>query len=124
VTRHLRMRLLTWIGIGLCLLAARGLLAQGGGQPPAPLLPPPINESGDPILKRFVWRSIGPATMGGRIDDIAVDENNPFTFYIGYATGGIWKTENNGTTFSPIFDTHPVSSIGDIAISPSNPNVI
>jgi photosystem II stability/assembly factor-like uncharacterized protein len=124
VTGQLRARLLTWMGIGLCLLAARGLLAQGGGQQQAPPLPPPINASDDPILKRFVWRSIGPAVMGGRIDDIAVDEANPSTFYIGYATGGIWKTGNNGTTFSPIFDTYPVSSIGDIAIAPSNPNII
>ncbi len=138
MTRHLRARLLTWMGIGLCLAAARGLLAQGGapgaaaapGTPQggqaqeAPPLPPPINQSDDPVLKRFVWRSIGPATMGGRIDDIAVDESNSFTFYIGYATGGIWKTENNGTTFEPIFDTHPVASIGDIAIAPSNPNVL
>ena len=123
MTGHLRARLLTWMGIGLCLVAARGLLAQGGGQQ-APPLPPPINASDDPILKRFVWRPIGPAVMGGRIDDIAVDEANPATFYIGYATGGIWKTENNGTTFTPIFDTYPVASIGDIAIAPSNPSII
>jgi photosystem II stability/assembly factor-like uncharacterized protein len=112
------------MGIGVCLVAARGLLAQGGGQQQAPQLPPPINLSEDPFLRKFVWRGIGPAVMGGRIDDIAVDESNPYTFYIGYATGGIWKTENNGTTFTPIFDTHPVASIGDIAIAPSNPNVL
>jgi photosystem II stability/assembly factor-like uncharacterized protein len=116
--------LYTWLGIGVCLLGARGLMAQGGAQQPVPPLPPPINQSDDPILKRFEWRSIGPAVMGGRIDDIAVDEGNPSTFYIGYATGGIWKTENNGTTFTPIFDEQPVTSIGDIAIAPSNPNVI
>ena len=121
---HVRTRLYTWLGIGVCLLGARGLMAQGGAQQPVPPLPPPINQSDDPILKRFEWRSIGPAVMGGRIDDIAVDEGNPSTFYIGYATGGIWKTENNGTTFTPIFDEQPVTSIGDIAIAPSNPNVI
>ena len=73
MTRHLRARLLTWVGIALCLAAARGLLAQGGQAQEAPPLPPPINQSDDPVLKRFVWRSIGPATMGGRIDDIAVE---------------------------------------------------
>ena len=62
--------------------------------------------------------------MGGRIDDIAVDENNPSTFYVGFATGGIWKTTNNGTTWTPIFDKYPVSSIGDIALAPSNPDII
>ncbi len=86
--------------------------------------PRPVNESDDPVLKRFVWRSIGPAVMGGRVDDIAVDESNPSTFYVGYATGGIWKTVNNGTTWTPIFDEFPVSSIGDIELAPSNPNII
>jgi photosystem II stability/assembly factor-like uncharacterized protein len=100
------------------------LLAQPGGQPPAAQLPPPINQSDDPILKRFVWRSIGPANMGGRVDDIAVNENSPSTFYLGFATGGIWKTTNNGTTWTPIFDKYSVSSIGDIALAPSNPDII
>ena len=86
--------------------------------------PRPVNESDDPLLKRFTWRSIGPAVMGGRIDDIAVDESNPSVIYVGYATGGIWKTVNNGTTWTPIFDEYPVSSIGDIEIAPSNPNII
>jgi photosystem II stability/assembly factor-like uncharacterized protein len=122
VTRHLRTRLLAWAGIGLCVAGARGLFAQGQAQ--APQLPPPINQSDDPVLKRFVWRSIGPAVMGGRLDDIAVQESNPSVYYVGFATGGLWKTQNNGTTFEPIFDKYPVSSIGDIAIAPSNPNVI
>ena len=62
--------------------------------------------------------------MGGRVDDIAVVESNPSIIYVGFATGGIWKTTNNGTTWTPIFDEYPVSSIGDIAIAPSNPDVI
>ncbi|HWP45292.1 MAG TPA: hypothetical protein VNO14_18765, partial [Blastocatellia bacterium] len=86
--------------------------------------PPPINQSSDPLLKNFRWRSIGPASMGGRIDDIVAVESNPSTFYIALATGGVWKTTNNGTTFEPIFDTYPVSSVGDIAISQSDPNII
>ena len=62
--------------------------------------------------------------MGGRVDDITVDESNPSVMYVGYATGGIWKTVNNGTTWTPIFDEYPVSSIGDIDIAPSNSNII
>ena len=69
--RILPVRLLAWAGIGLCLAGSHALLAQQGGPPAAPL-PAPINQSEDPILKRFVWRSIGPANMGGRVDDIAV----------------------------------------------------
>ncbi|MCI0487250.1 MAG: hypothetical protein L0229_11695 [Blastocatellia bacterium] len=85
---------------------------------------PPINQSDDPILKKFRWRSIGPASMGGRIDDIVAVESNPYTFYIGLATGGVWKTTNNGTTWEPIFDTYPVASIGDLAVSQSDPNIL
>jgi photosystem II stability/assembly factor-like uncharacterized protein len=101
---------------------ARGIRAQGP-QPVAPL-PPLINASDDPLLKPFVWRSIGPANIGGRIDDIAVDERNPSTFYVAFATGGLWKTTNNGTTWVPLFDEYPASSIGDIALAPSNPDII
>jgi photosystem II stability/assembly factor-like uncharacterized protein len=121
--RILPVRLLVWAGIGLCLAGSHALLAQPAAQPPTQL-PPPINQSDDPILKKFIWRSIGPANMGGRVDDIAVNENNPSTYYVGFATGGIWKTTNNGTTWTPIFDKYPVSSIGDIALAPSNPDII
>ena len=118
------IRLLIRAGIGLCLLlGGHALVAQGPGQQ-APELPPPVNQENDPVLGSFVWRSIGPANMGGRVDDIAVDENNPSTYYVGFATGGIWKTTNNGTTWTPIFDRYPVSSIGDLALAPSNPRII
>jgi photosystem II stability/assembly factor-like uncharacterized protein len=110
------------VAAGLGAFAARGMQAQGVQPVPPPAKP--INASGDPILKHFVWRSIGPANIGGRVDDIAVVESNPSTIYVGFATGGIWKTTNNGTTWTPIFDEYPVSSIGDIAIAPSNPDMI
>src|SRR5882672_35476 len=84
----------------------------------------PINWSSDPMLKRFVWRGIGPASMGGRIDDIAAVESNPYIYYVGFATGGVWKTTNNGTTFQSIFDTYSIASIGDIAIASSNPEIV
>ena len=121
----LRVRLFVWAAIVLTAVAGRALMAQGGQQQPAPAAPPtPINQSKDPLLKPFVWRAIGPANMGGRIDDIAVDESNPSTFYIGLAGGGLWKTTNNGTTWTPIFDEYRISSIGDIALAPSQPETI
>ncbi len=98
------------------------VIAQGqGGQPAAPARI--INEPAHAALKGFKFREIGPTGQGGRIDDIAVDEKNPSTYFIGYAVSGLWRTTNNGTTFTPLFDeiTH---SIGDIAIAPSNPKVI
>ncbi|MGE0126869.1 MAG: hypothetical protein AB7U82_02100 [Blastocatellales bacterium] len=97
--------------------------AQQGG-PQARPTPTPVNQSDDPILKNFRWRSIGPASMGGRIDDIAVVESNPFVIYLGFATGGVWKSVNNGTTWEPIFDIHPTSSIGDLAVCQSDPNIV
>jgi len=62
--------------------------------------------------------------MGGRIDDIVCVDSNSYICYVGFATGGVWKTTNNGTTFTPVFDTYSTSSIGDIAIAPSNPDIV
>ncbi len=70
------------------------------------------------------YREIGPANMGGRIASIAVVESKPQVFYVGAATGGIWKTENHGTSWTPLFDDQATSSIGDIAIFQTNPNLI
>jgi Sortilin, neurotensin receptor 3, len=86
--------------------------------------PPLINQSQDPLLASFRFRSIGPASMGGRIDDIAVSESDPSIIYVGYAVGGVFKSDNNGTTFEPVFETYGTASIGDIAIHPSNPNIV
>ena len=82
--------------------------------------PQVINASTDPLLAPFRFRSIGPASMGGRIDDIAVAETDPNIIYLGYAVGGVFKSENNGTTFEPVFDEYTTASIGDIAIHPTN----
>lgn len=78
----------------------------------------------DVALKNLQWRSIGPAIMGGRIDDFAVVPGDPSTFYVGAATGGLWKTTNSGTTFEPVFDEQGSASIGDVCIAPSDPNII
>jgi photosystem II stability/assembly factor-like uncharacterized protein len=75
-------------------------------------------------LKNLEFREIGPAVMGGRIDDFAVVESNPNIVYVGTASGGVWKTTNNGTTWEAVFDKEGVSTIGDIAIAPSDPAVV
>lgn len=129
--RNLRsMRSFSVLWLAFCLVFANlAALAQGGqggpgGGPPAAPAKPPINQSDDPLLKNFTWRSIGPASMAGRIDDFAVVENHPSTYYVAFATGGLWKTINNGTTFEPIFDTHPTASVGDVAVCQSDPNIV
>ena len=102
--------------------AVQGIAGQAGGPRSAPT--PPVNATDDPLLRGFQWRNIGPITMGGRVDEIAVVESDPRIFYVGYATGGLWKTVNAGTTFAPVFDTYATSSIGSVAVSQSDPNVV
>ncbi len=69
-------------------------------------------------------RSIGPAFMSGRIADIAIDANDFSRWYVAVGSGGVWKTENSGTTWQPVFDDQPSYSIGCVTIDPSNSAVI
>ena len=78
----------------------------------------------DQMLKMFSFRSIGPAAYSGRISDLAVNPDNHSEYYVGVASGGLWKTINHGTTFEPIFDDQPVFSIGCLAMDPNNSNVV
>src|SRR5213075_1696427 len=78
----------------------------------------------DVLFKNLKARSIGPAVMGGRVSDIAIDPRNPFVFYVGLAHGGVFKTNDNGVTFEPIFDKQPMLSIGAVAVAPSDSDVI
>ena len=80
---------------------------------------PTVPQLADVLLKNLKARAIGPAVMGGRISDIAIDPRNPFVFYVGLAHGGVFKTGDNGVSFDPIFDKQPVLSIGAIAIAQS-----
>jgi hypothetical protein len=77
-----------------------------------------------PAVANLEFREIGPAIMGGRIADIAVVETKPQIFYVGTASGGVWRTRNHGTSWEPLFDDQPTASIGDVTLAPSNPNVI
>ncbi|MFN9256366.1 MAG: hypothetical protein ACK6DR_12375 [Gemmatimonas sp.] len=68
-------------------------------------------------------RSIGPASMSGRVVDMDVVESNPYTMYVAGATGGLWRTTDNGITWASIFDA-PVHSIGDVAVFQPNPQIL
>jgi photosystem II stability/assembly factor-like uncharacterized protein len=81
------------------------------------------NESSSPF-DGLRFREIGPATCSGRIDDFAVLEANPSVFYVGTATGGLWKTVNHGTTFAQVFDSPTTSSIGDVTIAQNDANLV
>ncbi|MCA1756686.1 MAG: hypothetical protein LC649_04445 [Bacteroidales bacterium] len=76
------------------------------------------------MFSALKFRLLGPASYSGRIADFAVNPDNPSEYYVGVAAGGLWKTENKGTTFDPIFDSQPVFSIGALAIDHHNPNVL
>ncbi len=69
-------------------------------------------------------RSIGPALMGGRIADLAIHPSDPSTWYVGVGSGGVWKTANNGITWSPLFDDETSYSIGCVRIDPNRPEVV
>ena len=75
-------------------------------------------------VSRLEYREIGPALMGGRIAALAVVESKPQMFYLGTASGGLWKTEDHGTSWTPLFDDQPTSSIGDVTIDQANPNLV
>ena len=68
------------------------------------------------IVKHFNFTNIGPTVMSGRVADVAVNPKDPTEFYVGYASGGLWYTKNNGTTFTPILDNSPTQNVGDIAV--------
>ena len=76
------------------------------------------------LVKSLQFREIGPSTMGGRIDDYAVVESNPNIMYAATASGGVFKTVNGGITWIPVFDDQPVSTIGDVTVSQSEPDTV
>lgn len=96
----------------LLAVAVPTLLAQGSGMPVAEQ------------FKSLHFRSIGPATMSGRVADFAVYEANPAIYYVGTAHGGVWKTTNNGATFTPLFQHNGLMSIGDVTVSQTNPDLL
>ena len=70
------------------------------------------------------WTLQGPTNIRGRVNAIAIHPTNPDIALIGFATGGLWRTTNNGTTWTSVFDKQTVVSIGDIAFAPSDPNIV
>src|SRR5947207_2410596 len=102
-------------------------LLRAGSQAPASVVrrdTAMVNRSTNPLLSSFRFRSIGPASMGGRIDDIEVAASDPNVIYVGYAVGGVFRSLNNATTFEPVFESYGSASIGDIAIHPTNADIV
>ncbi|MBT4678777.1 MAG: glycosyl hydrolase [Flavobacterium sp.] len=72
------------------------------------------------IIKNISFSNIGPTVMSGRVADIDVNPNDPTEFYVGYASGGLWYTNNNGASFTPLLDNSPTQNVGDIAVDWNN----
>src|SRR5579863_9632866 len=75
--------------------------------------------------KGLKWTSIGPANNTGRMTSIAVgDQGGHRVIYVGAATGGVWKSDDRGDTWTPVFDHEATASVGDVAVTPSNNNIV
>ena len=103
--------------------ASRGqTAAKPAAKPAAKAAPAPLLTS--ELLSGLAFRNIGPAIMSGRISDIAIHPQKRHTWYVAVGSGGVWKTENAGTTWTPIFDGQASYSIGCITLDPSNPETV
>ncbi len=118
-----------WLAISLMMVAAllfivQPVEAQRRNRQAPDVQPTQGSGASSADLGTLRFRSVGPASYSGRIADFAVNPENPSEYYVGTAAGGLWKTENKGTTFKPIFDNQKVFSIGALAIDPNNPFVL
>ncbi len=113
-----------------------GFAAAGGAQSAktkaqkaGPVTPPAAPAVTGPKIDAFTLgalkpRSIGPATMSGRVSDIALDPKDPYTFYVALGTGGVMKTSDNGGSFDAVFEKEAVAAVGAVAVAPSDPKTI
>ncbi len=101
--------------IRLALIVTTGLVAAGW---------PLVARQSPDLGTSTVFREIGPTRQGNRYVDFAVVESTPRVFYVAAATGGLFKTENNGQSFTTVFERQPVASLGAVAVSQSNPDVV
>jgi photosystem II stability/assembly factor-like uncharacterized protein len=113
--------------LGLVALTTHALLAVA--TPPAHAQRPAAraaaaSDTTGPSLAGLRWRGIGPAMMSGRISDLAIHPATPTTWFVATASGGLWKTTNAGTTFTPVFDGQGSYSIGAVTVDPNDPHTV
>ena len=101
----------SWLAGVLCVLAVSTAAAQTAA---------PMEE----LLRPFAWRSVGPALPGGRTTDIEAVEAKPWIIYAAVGPSGVWKSENAGTSWAPVFHKEATVSVGDLAVSQANPDII
>ena len=96
------------------------------GKEKASLFNKQIEMRNSSAYKDLKWQYIGPTNISGRCTDVEAisPRGGSYTIWVGSATGGVWKSVNEGTTFEPVSDSIATASIGDIAIDPTNPDVV
>ena len=99
-------------------------VATPAASPKAELASEPASLVTADLFSGLAFRNIGPAIMSGRISDIVIHPKRAATWYVAVGSGGVWKTENAGTTWTPVFDAQPSYSIGCITLDPSNPETV
>jgi photosystem II stability/assembly factor-like uncharacterized protein len=115
-------------------LAATAVQAQRAQQPPAPT-PADLRMEwwqrheqmeGASLLKGVRWQHLGPTNISGRATDAAIlqPRGATYTIFVAEATGGLWRSKNEGVTWEPVFDQGPTSSIGDVTVASSNPSIV
>ncbi len=91
--------------------------------PAAGVTAPPVKITAETV-KPLSWRAVGPANMGGRVSEIALVPGKSQSWFVATATGGLFKTENGGITFKPVFDDQAMLSIGSVAVAPSDEKIV
>ena len=104
-------RFFTWVS-AIVLISTVGL-AQG-----------PSEKPGGDTFKEFAFRGLGPDLTTGRISDIAIDPRNPNVWYVAASAGNLWKTENRGNTWTPIFENYGSYSLGAVTVDPKDSNIV
>lgn len=128
----LRLALITLSLFALTIFSVSAQGRRGGGPPQGPTGAPggeggperPSDPMSTPTFGGLRFRSIGPSVVGGRVIAFAVDPNDRAKFFIAVASGGVWKTVNGGTTWTPVFDNYGSFSIGAVALDPKDTSVV
>ncbi len=107
----------------ILLILSISILKSQGFQPPASTPADRIEAfnkrealKSNSLINNIPFKNVGPTIISGRVVDVAVNPKDPTIFYVAYASGGLWKTTNNGTSFNPIFDNEAVMTIGDFDV--------
>jgi len=107
-----------------CFVSAAALAQARPQQRPAAPPSPTAPQLAQALFKDLRWRNIGPANIAGRITDIEAVESNPAVVILAAASGGMWKSTNAGTTWTPIFESYGTGNMGDVDIFQPNPDII